>query len=110
MADTDPFQSTARRPNVDGPYLLEEVQLAARAPKDLRDWNELKKRKYGYQPAAGLLNWLEARKPGLVVKLNAAMREGTYTPELFNELAGGDPDELWEQFKTSLRETPEKAK
>jgi len=66
--------------------------------------------KRGYQPAAGLLNWLEARKPGLVVKLNAAMREGTYTPELFNELAGGDPDELWEQFKTSLKETPEKAK
>ena len=30
MADTDPFQSTARRPNVEGPYLLEEVQLANR--------------------------------------------------------------------------------
>jgi hypothetical protein len=28
-------------------------QLAARAPKELRKWNELKKRKYGYQPAAG---------------------------------------------------------
>jgi DMSO/TMAO reductase YedYZ molybdopterin-dependent catalytic subunit len=30
MADTDPFQSTARRPNVEGPYLQEEVQLANR--------------------------------------------------------------------------------
>src|SRR5256714_992311 len=30
MADTDPFQSTARRPNVEGPFQLEEVQLANR--------------------------------------------------------------------------------
>jgi DMSO/TMAO reductase YedYZ molybdopterin-dependent catalytic subunit len=30
MADTDPFQSTARRPSVEGSYLLEEVQLANR--------------------------------------------------------------------------------
>ena len=29
MADTDPFQSTARRPNIEGPFQLEEVQLAA---------------------------------------------------------------------------------
>ena len=30
MADTDPFRSTARRPNIEGPYLFEEVQLANR--------------------------------------------------------------------------------
>jgi len=30
MADTDPFQSTARRPNIEGPFQLEEVQLANR--------------------------------------------------------------------------------
>ena len=30
MADTDPFQSTARRPSIEGPYLLEEVELANR--------------------------------------------------------------------------------
>ena len=30
MADADPFQSTERRSSVEGPYLLEEVQLANR--------------------------------------------------------------------------------
>jgi DMSO/TMAO reductase YedYZ molybdopterin-dependent catalytic subunit len=30
MADTDPFQSTARRANIEGPFQLEEVQLASR--------------------------------------------------------------------------------
>ena len=30
MADTDPFQSTARRPNIEGPFQLEEVRLANR--------------------------------------------------------------------------------
>jgi hypothetical protein len=55
--------------------------------------------KGGYQPAAGLLNWIEKKKPGAVVKLSQHMREGKYTPEAFKELCGGDPDELWEQFK-----------
>jgi hypothetical protein len=64
--------------------------------------------KRGYQPAAGLLNWLEKRSPGLVVKLNAAMRQGKYTPDLFKELAGGDPDELWEKLKSAPKESPEK--
>ena len=33
--------------------------------------------KRGYQPAAGLLNWLESRRPGLVIGLNAAMRRAS---------------------------------
>lgn len=53
----------------------------------------------GYQPAAGLLNWIEKKKPGTVVKLNTALREGRYTDDLFKKLAGGNADELWDQFK-----------
>jgi hypothetical protein len=60
--------------------------------------------KGGYQPAAALLNWLEKEHPGIVVKLNALMREGNYTAEQFNELAGGEPDEVWEKFRETLKE------
>jgi len=55
-----------------------------------------------YQPAAGFIDWLERSKgPGIVSKLNAALRAGRYKPELFVEITGGTPDELWEQFKAS---------
>lgn len=57
--------------------------------------------KAGYQPAAGLLNWIEHRRPGAVAKLNALLREGTYTPGASSELAGGEPEALWKQFKAS---------
>ena len=66
--------------------------------------------KRGYQPAAGLLNWLEKGNPGIVVKLNTAMREGSYSPELFKELAGGDPDEVWEKFKSATKDGPANTK
>jgi hypothetical protein len=57
--------------------------------------------KTGYQPTAGWLNWIEQRRPGTVTKLNTALRDGKYTPDLFKELAGGDPDALWDEFKAS---------
>ena len=58
--------------------------------------------KNAYQPAAGFLDWLERTKgPGIVSKLNAALRAGKYKPELFAEIAGGTPEELWEKFKAS---------
>lgn len=67
--------------------------------------------KGGYQPAAGMLNWLEKTKgPGFVVKLNDRMRSGRYTPELFKEMAGGDPDEMWEKFKESLKQAKAETK
>ena len=57
----------------------------------------------GYQPAAGFLNWIEQRRPGTVVKLNALIRQRKYTPAAFKELAGGDPAGLWDEFKASLK-------
>lgn len=52
----------------------------------------------GYQPAAGLLNWLETHRPGTIAQLQHLSRQGTYTPEKFKEIAGGDPDALWKEF------------
>jgi hypothetical protein len=59
----------------------------------------------GYQPAAGLLDWIEKERPGAVVKLNALLREGKYTAGAFRDIAGGDPDALWRTFKAS-RDVP----
>ena len=58
--------------------------------------------KGGYQPAAALINWLEKEHPGIMVKLNDLMRAGKYTGEQFKDLAGGEPDEVWEMFKGTL--------
>ena len=57
--------------------------------------------KSGYQPAAGLLNYIETQKPGAVAKMNDLLRAGQWTDDSFKEIAGGTPDELWEQFKAS---------
>ena len=57
----------------------------------------------GYQPAAGFLDWIErTRGPGVIVRLNRAMRSGTYTARRFREIAGSEADALWEQYKASL--------
>ncbi len=60
--------------------------------------------KRGYQPAAGLLNYIETRRPGTVAKLNTLLREGKYKPASFKEIAGDEPDALWEQFKASEKD------
>jgi hypothetical protein len=60
--------------------------------------------KRGYQPAAGLLNWIEQQKgPGIVAKLNEIMRAGKYKPDTFKEVTGYEPDEAWTAFKESLK-------
>lgn len=57
----------------------------------------------GYQPAAGMLHWIEQTAgPGVVTQLNRALREGRYSAKLFREVAGDEPGALWEQYKASL--------
>lgn len=57
----------------------------------------------GYQPAAGMLHWLEQTAgPGVITQLNRALRDGRYSPRLFREIAGGDPGAVWERYKASL--------
>ena len=53
------------------------------------------------------MNWLEATAgPGVIARLNRTMRAGTYSPAAFREIAGGEPDALWEQFKATLQDAP----
>ncbi len=59
--------------------------------------------KQGYQPAAGLLHYLESsRAPMIVAKLNTALRDGKYSDDLFRQIAGDDLDALWKACKLSL--------
>ena len=55
--------------------------------------------KKGYQVAAGFLMWLENEiSPGIVKKLNAAMRSGTYSDDLFQKVTKLSLDQLWDQY------------
>ena len=60
--------------------------------------------KDAYKTTAMFLEWIEkARSAGLVVKLNAALRKGTYRDALFQEITGKTLEELWAAFVESLR-------
>ncbi len=53
----------------------------------------------GYQVAAGFLYWLEAGKaPGIVKKLNRAMRSRNYSDQIFRDETGLTLDELWNAY------------
>lgn len=53
----------------------------------------------GYTIAASFLFWLEARKdPGLIIALNHALRDGRYSPDIFQQRCGASLDALWSEF------------
>lgn len=53
----------------------------------------------GYQVAAGFLLWLESdRAPGIVKRLNTAMRQGKYRDTIFEEETGISLSKLWDQY------------
>lgn len=82
-------------------------------PGSKRAWFDINKASYknAYQPAAGFLDYLERTKgPGIVSKLNVALRQRRYSPEAFANIAGGTPDELWEEFKQSRQKPAKDAK
>lgn len=55
--------------------------------------------KKGYRVTAGFLLWLEAeRAPGIVKKLNSAMRDASYSAKLFEQESGRSLDELWSEY------------
>jgi hypothetical protein len=55
--------------------------------------------KKGYQAAAGFFLWLETHEsPGIVRRLNTAMRNSEFDPSLFEELAGDDIAALWKRY------------
>ncbi len=61
----------------------------------------------GYNAAGAFLLWLEQHKnPQIVLLLNRASHDGKYTPELFKQLTGGTPDELWQEFAAGGKAGP----
>lgn len=55
--------------------------------------------KKGYRVTAGFLLWLEADPaPGIVKKLNTAMRGENYSEKLFKQETGRSLDDLWSEY------------
>lgn len=74
-------------------------------PKVLRAPPDPEKAKYtdSYHTTASFLDFLvKAGHADVVKSLNAAMRDGTYSPAVWERAAGGTVDELWEQYIKSL--------
>lgn len=56
----------------------------------------------GYRAAAGFLLWLErGAAPGIVRRLNRAMRKGDYSESLFKDLTGLPLPDLWSDYLQS---------
>lgn len=57
-----------------------------------------------YRVTARFFVWLEKKKhPGIVKKLDTAMRSKTYTPAIWKKLTGKTVDELWQEYGLSPR-------
>lgn len=55
--------------------------------------------KKGYQITGGFFLWLETSKsPGIVKKLNTAMRKKEFSDEIFKKETGLSVEELWNQY------------
>lgn len=78
-------------------YFVEPGTKHARFNIQKSNWNT------AYQPAAGFLDYCERTYPEkhIVSTLNFAMRKGKYSDDMFMELTGKTPDELWSDFKNS---------
>jgi hypothetical protein len=56
-----------------------------------------------YRTTAGFLNYVvDKHDKEIVVKLNAAMREGKYSPDLWKQYTGKSVDELWKLYVATL--------
>ena len=74
-------------------FLFEPARLRPRPDRARAKYTD------SYRVTAAFLNYLmETRDDQLVKRLNAAMRQGRYRPELWKELAGKTVDELWTQY------------
>jgi hypothetical protein len=57
-----------------------------------------------YRITAGFLNYVvDKHDKDLIRKLNAAMREGKYDPDLWKQYAGKTIDDLWKEYADTLR-------
>ena len=73
-----------------------------------QEWFPISAKEQGYRDSyrvtAGFFLWLESdRAPGIVRRLNAAMRAGAYEDTIFEKAAGAPLDELWKEYQASDR-------
>jgi len=76
-------------------------------PASLRPRPNPDRAKYtdSYRTTAAFLEYVTTHHDHeLVVKMNAAMRQGRYSPDLWKEYTGKTVDELWELYVQTLRE------
>ena len=63
------------------------------------DYNPSQSYRDSYRITARFLAWLDKHvKPGIVVTLDKAMRDGTYTAETWKQQTGKTVDELWTDY------------
>ncbi|WP_395743821.1 basic secretory protein-like protein [Prosthecobacter sp.] len=86
--------------------IADYIRIVHFEPQAPRPKLDLAKASYkdAYKTAAMFLEWIELHHTaGVVVKLNAALRGGTYQEELWSSLTGKTVDELWALFMKSLQ-------
>lgn len=52
----------------------------------------------GYRVTGAFLKWCEARHPGLIVRLDDALRGGHYSPATWRQASGEDLAALWQHY------------
>lgn len=73
-----------------------------------QEWFPISAKEQGYRDSyrvtAGFFLWLESdRAPGIVRRLNAAMRTGDYEDAIFENAARIPLDELWKEYQASRK-------
>ncbi len=57
----------------------------------------------GYQTTGAFLAWVVTKyDKELVLKVNEALRDGNYKPQIFKESTGKSVEDLWTEFKSTL--------
>lgn len=60
----------------------------------------------GYRVTGAFLKWAEAEYPGLVLALDKALRDGRYTPALWQKHTGKALPALWTQYAKPRSDAP----
>ena len=85
--------------------IADYIRIVHYEPKAVRPVIDFSKANYqdAYKTAAMFLEWLENHgHPDLVKNLNAALRKGTFTDALWNQLAGKTVDHCWAAFSADM--------
>lgn len=85
--------------------IADYIRIVHFEPQDPRPkLTRLASYKDAYKTTAMFLDWIEKHHAtGFVVRMNASLRQGKYSDELWSKLTGKTVDELWRQFIESVQ-------